>query len=70
MNYADDTLIVTQSTWKNAKAIKNRLEDGFGVVSNYYKSWKIKINESKTETIMLTKSKKNANEKRVLQNMY
>lgn len=54
--YADDTVFFTKTSWKNAKTIKKRLENGFIKISEFYKNWKIKINNEKTESIMLSHS--------------
>lgn len=56
--YADDTVFFTKASWKNAKTIKKRLENGFIKIEQFYDSWKIKINKEKTESIMFTHSRK------------
>lgn len=55
--YADDTVLFTQASWKNAKTIKTKLQKGFVKISNYYKEWKIKVNHGKTESLMFTHSR-------------
>lgn len=54
--YADDTAIMCETSWKNAKSIKKKLETAFNKVEKFFSSWKIKINNSKTEFIVFTKS--------------
>lgn len=54
--YADDTAIYCESTWKNINIIKKRLSEALKNVSQFFKNWKIKLNESKTEAIVFTKS--------------
>lgn len=55
--YADDTGIMCEATWKNAKSIKRNLEAAFNKVQKFFSSWKIKINSSKTELIVFSKSR-------------
>lgn len=54
--FADDTAIMCEASWKNAKTIKNKLEAAFNKVQTFFTSWKIKINSTKTEFIVFTKS--------------
>lgn len=54
--YADDTALMCEASWKNANLIKGRLEAGFLKIEKFFSSWKIKINSSKTEFIVFTKS--------------
>lgn len=56
--YADDTILYTKTQWKNVKTLKNRLEKGFITVEKYFREWKIKINNEKTEAIIFTQSHK------------
>lgn len=55
--YADDTGIMCEASWKNANSIKKNLEGAFNKVQNFFSSWKIKINSSKTEFIVFSKSR-------------
>ena len=54
--FADDTALTYQASWKNDKLIKKKLEEGLGKVTKFLNSWKIKVNNSKTEFIVFTKS--------------
>lgn len=56
--YADDTVFFTKTSWKRAKTLKKRLEEGFSKIEKFYKSWKIKINKEKTDAIIFTQSHK------------
>lgn len=56
--YADDTAVTCDSTWKNLRTIKKNLENALDKLTEYFASWKIKINDSKTEFIMFSKSTK------------
>lgn len=55
--FADDTAIHTDTTWKNIKTIKSNLEKALEQITEYFNSWKIKINEGKTEFIVFSKSR-------------
>ena len=56
--YADDTaLISTVSNFELPKLVK-RMETGLAEIEKHFSSWKIKINEAKTEAILFTKSTK------------
>jgi Reverse transcriptase (RNA-dependent DNA polymerase) len=54
--YADDTGLYCTVPWKNAKKAHKVLTEAVVEVSNFFKSWKIKLNNSKTEFIVFTKS--------------
>lgn len=54
--YADDTALTCESKWKNVRKIKATLENALAEVTKFFLSWKIKINSSKTEFIMFSKS--------------
>jgi hypothetical protein len=54
--YADDTAIISSSY--SLKPIARKLEKSFINLNNYFKKWKIKINESKTEAIIFTTRRK------------
>ena len=54
--YADDTAILCDAQWKNLKCIKNRLESSLESINAYFTDWKIKINPTKTEFIIFTRS--------------
>lgn len=54
--YADDTAIVCQASWKNLNVIKKRLKNALQRINEFFLKWKIKINDSKTEFIVFTKS--------------
>lgn len=56
--YADDTLLFCQRQSKNANAIKTTLENGLRVVQKHFATWKIQINEEKTQFIVLSRSTK------------
>lgn len=55
--FADDTAIKTTSGPHGMSIIKKNLENGLKVVSNYFKSWKIKVNKPKTEALLLSHSR-------------
>jgi hypothetical protein len=54
--YADDAAYYVQAPWKNLNAIKKDLLCVLGIFNNYFNNWKIQLNQSKCEFIMLTKS--------------
>lgn len=54
--YADDTLLFCQFSWKNIKSIKSTLERGLNNIQQQLADWKIKINASKTEFIVFSRS--------------
>jgi hypothetical protein len=56
--FADDTAFFYQSTWKNLNSIKNHLTKALHSFQSFFNEWKIFLNESKTEFIVLTKSSK------------
>lgn len=64
--YADDLAIYTCSS--SRKIIARRLEFGLQKLRNFYSKWKIKINDSKTETIMFSRRSKAAMPSRIVMN--
>lgn len=48
--YADDTALITSS--KLTKTILKKMEKGFASCKKYFHKWKIKINSSKTQSII------------------
>jgi hypothetical protein len=56
--YADDTAFFVQFPWKNLKSIKSELSKTINRLHNYFNDWKIRLNESKTEFIVFSKSSK------------
>lgn len=54
--FADDTALTYQAGWKNDKVIKQKLESALNMITNFFSCWKIKVNNSKTEFIVFTKS--------------
>lgn len=51
--FADDTALYTSSICP--KEITHRLAHSFNTVNNYFKTWKIKINEQKSQAIFITR---------------
>jgi len=56
--YADDTAYFVESSWKNLMSIKSQFVKTVNSLQNYFHDWKIKLNESKTEFIVFSKSTK------------
>ena len=56
--YADDTAYLIQFPWKNLKSIKAELIKTLRTLQVFFNDWKIKLNETKTEFIVFTKSTK------------
>jgi endonuclease/exonuclease/phosphatase family metal-dependent hydrolase len=56
--FADDTGLICDVPWKNAKSITKTLTGALEVVSDYFGEWKIRLNKSKTEFTVFTKSPK------------
>ena len=56
--FADDTALTAESTLGNLPCITKKLTKSLRTVKEFYASWKIKINSSKTEFIMFSKSRK------------
>ncbi len=56
--YADDTAVLCDATWKNAKRINGILTRAVELLTGYFTNWKIKLNTGKTEFTVLTKSTK------------
>lgn len=59
--YADDTALFCQEKWRNLKKIKKSLLESVKSVHEFFVSWKIRLNSSKTEFIILSKSTKMIN---------
>lgn len=51
--YTDDPIICTTS-WR-LDTITNRLVEALRVIQKHYNKWKIKLNQNKTEAILITK---------------
>jgi hypothetical protein len=49
--------IIIDAPWKNLKKLKKTLERALCKVSSFFNSWKIKLNESKTEFSIFTHSR-------------
>lgn len=56
--FADDTAQTAESTLGNLPCLKKRLVSDFTRTRDFFASWKIKINNSKTEFIVFSKSHK------------
>lgn len=56
--YADDTALICESSKWNLKSLKKVLESGLATTEKYMNEWKIKINDSKTEFIAFSKTRK------------
>lgn len=56
--YADDTAYFVQYPWKNLKSIKAELIKTVKRLQDFFDDWKIKLNESKTEFLVFSKSTK------------
>jgi hypothetical protein len=54
--YADDTALYCDAPWKDIDNIIRTLGSGVTKLSNFFKSWKIKINSTKTEFSIFTRS--------------
>lgn len=52
--YADNTAIICDVTWKNAKLIADQLSSAVGEISSFFETWKIKLNDTKTEFASLS----------------
>lgn len=59
--YADETALVVQST--DFKTCEDKLNKDLATLLEYYKTWKLKPNPSKTELIMFHLNNKLANQK-------
>jgi endonuclease/exonuclease/phosphatase family metal-dependent hydrolase len=55
--YADDTAIFCRLPWKNAKGIRKTLCDTLKGIANYFSSWRIKLNATKTKFIVFSQSR-------------
>jgi hypothetical protein len=54
--YADDTALFCDFPWRDINNIKSTLENGLSKITDYFTSWKIKINNSKAEFSIFTRS--------------
>lgn len=57
--FADDLIIYHEDTWPSR--IQSKLQDAFERINTYYKSWKLKININKCETILFRQNLDYAN---------
>ena len=55
--FADDLILYVAD--KNLEIIKNKLQDLYTKIKNYYMNWKLEINASKCETILFRKPLRN-----------
>jgi hypothetical protein len=55
--YADDTAIYAHSFFAQAALLQNRLH--LKILSGYFEKWKLKLNETKTETIIFSRKRTN-----------
>lgn len=55
--YADDTSLKTTAGPHGIKQIVKKLENGLKLLDKYFSSWKIKLNQSKTEAILFSHSR-------------
>lgn len=56
--YADDTAFSVEVPWKSLKSAKKKLVAAVEKLQEFFSSWKIFLNESKTEFIIFSKSTK------------
>ncbi|KAG5675613.1 hypothetical protein PVAND_005504 [Polypedilum vanderplanki] len=54
--FADDTALYTVNSWKNLGLIKTRLLGDLSTLASFYRDWKVKMNDSKTEFSIFTRS--------------
>lgn len=54
--FADDTALVSSITNYNLPTLVDRMSSGLAELQNHFKSWKVKLNERKTEAILFSKS--------------
>jgi hypothetical protein len=54
--YADDTAIISSIQNYDLEKLVERMESGLNEINNYFSSWKIKLNSTKTESILFTHS--------------
>ena len=54
--YADDTAIISSIKNYDLETLTKRLEDGLSKIHKFFASWKIKINSTKTESILFSHS--------------
>jgi hypothetical protein len=54
--YADDTEIILSIQNYDLEKLVERMERGLNEINNYFSSWKIKLNSTKTESILFTYS--------------
>lgn len=55
--YADDTALFCDVPWKNIKSVSKKLTTALEVVAKFFNSWKIRLNDTKTEVIAFTHSR-------------
>lgn len=63
--YADDTALASSIINYNLPTLVERMEIGLTELQKFFDSWKIKINATKTESILFTKSPKMAKLKKI-----
>jgi Reverse transcriptase (RNA-dependent DNA polymerase) len=54
--YADDTALTSSITNYNLEKLVERMDSGLKEIESHFSAWKIKLNSSKTESILFTKS--------------
>lgn len=57
--FADDLIIYYADTWPSR--IQEKLQSMFKKINTYYKSWRLKVNTSKCETILIRSNLNHAN---------
>jgi hypothetical protein len=55
--YADDTALFSSISNYNLEGLIDRMERGLAEIHNYFDSWKVRLNSSKTETILFSHSR-------------
>jgi len=56
--YADDTAIICEVPWRHSKLLTKKLTSALENVSDFFNSWRIRLNPEKTEFIVFSKSLK------------
>lgn len=56
--FADDTALLASISNYDLPLLVDRMESGLKEIQNHFTSWKMKLNSSKTETILFTQSRK------------
>lgn len=56
--FADDTMLICEVPWRHSCLVTKILTEALETVSDFFESWKIRLNKNKTEFIILTKSPK------------